>query len=388
MNLILQAIKSLFRKLENAIPKKLSDLENDLKLSDLENDIKLSAPDWNQNDPEGEGYIKNRPFYEKIEDKVLFDGVFTTNEDKAFDQGLGLQEATEYIVVVDGISYTKKAYWDDTDGITIYLPLDELKTYISICNRYIWCYTNDAISKETHTIKVVQPSVSTIVPLDEKYIPSDIVRSSMVQEFDEDAKEQARKNIGAIAHTDLPENIWIASTVLTATGGVPEYRVQLENSYNFKPYNVGTIVLVPRMPIFAFRSVSGFRLSVNNKMVSYVEDFEGNLIRDDTNAPYAESLGLFYYTGSRWRCIPIAGIANDTYSGYVRLLDNASPNYNSDEGYAATPKAIHDACDRVRAETVQHGTKAFTMTSSTEGSTKQFRITVDDSSTITATEIV
>ena len=117
MNLILQAIKSLFRKLENAIPKKLSELENDLKLSELENDLKLSAPDWNQNDPEGEGYIKNRPFYNEKGRRLVVEGVpnqYGIYSDLHFAQSL--QVGVEYTYFIDGVAYTSKAYFDDTDA--------------------------------------------------------------------------------------------------------------------------------------------------------------------------------------------------------------------------------------------------------------------------------
>ena len=50
MNLILQALKSLFRKVERTI--------DDLKSN-------LPKSDWNQNDPESDGSILNRTHYHK-----------------------------------------------------------------------------------------------------------------------------------------------------------------------------------------------------------------------------------------------------------------------------------------------------------------------------------
>ena len=37
--------------------------------------IKSNAPDWNQNDSDGDGYIKNRPFYTKNVRETLVDNV-------------------------------------------------------------------------------------------------------------------------------------------------------------------------------------------------------------------------------------------------------------------------------------------------------------------------
>lgn len=56
MNLILQAVKSLFRKVENHIAKVESRIE----------EVNMTHSDWNQNDSTQSNFIKNRPFYEEI----------------------------------------------------------------------------------------------------------------------------------------------------------------------------------------------------------------------------------------------------------------------------------------------------------------------------------
>ena len=67
-----------------------------------------SNPDWNQNDPNGEGYIANRPCYiDGIQYSEIFSGTYSfidnsgvkTSTDQTFELVLGL----EYKVVFDGI---------------------------------------------------------------------------------------------------------------------------------------------------------------------------------------------------------------------------------------------------------------------------------------------
>lgn len=61
MEQILQAIKVLFRKTENKIDTAIKKVEQAIpkKLTDLENDLVISDPDWTQ--------IKNKPFENKNE---------------------------------------------------------------------------------------------------------------------------------------------------------------------------------------------------------------------------------------------------------------------------------------------------------------------------------
>lgn len=77
---------------------------------------KTVQPDWNENDPESDNYIKNRPFYEEVEPKS-WDKTVTLEwlEETEFPETLGvaLFENTEGLEIINGVEYT--VTWDDTE---------------------------------------------------------------------------------------------------------------------------------------------------------------------------------------------------------------------------------------------------------------------------------
>lgn len=83
----------------------------------------LSAPDWNQNDPEGEGYIKNRPFYDESTEITWADEqTITIVNGRCYDierNEIGSWPTIDspYTVVFDGVAYSGNTY-DDIDICT------------------------------------------------------------------------------------------------------------------------------------------------------------------------------------------------------------------------------------------------------------------------------
>lgn len=170
MNLILQAIKSLFRKLEAKIPKKLSDLVNDLN---------IPTPDWNQNNPKGEGYIENRPFYkeENIEE-LIFEGEVHLNGNGLyyFDPQIKIVEDTNYTVVFDGHVYDAVAYHDDTDSSKAIDITTVSGDLLGVTNRYI--YLTGQSANTIHYVKVFIGSLRVAKKIDAMFIPEDIRKMS------------------------------------------------------------------------------------------------------------------------------------------------------------------------------------------------------------------
>lgn len=118
MNLILQAIKSMFRNIEQQIAK-LSKTTKDLQaLSEFK-------PDWNQNDPEAPDYIENRPFYSVVSDTPYIKETSVTNYDiqdngiyrcyVSLDVNLKFDPNKSYLFRFDGKDYVfRGSYaWED-----------------------------------------------------------------------------------------------------------------------------------------------------------------------------------------------------------------------------------------------------------------------------------
>lgn len=164
MNPILQAIKSLFRKLENSIPKKLSELENDLK---------LPTPDWNENDPKGEGYIKNRPFYEEITEFAwveeqtitIVDGLCSLVRNDLEDWWPII--GSPYTVIFDGVAYSGTTFYD-SDTCTHTDFTTDNSVFVQIFDGSHLNANSTALDGE-HTIRITVMK-STVHQIDDKYI--------------------------------------------------------------------------------------------------------------------------------------------------------------------------------------------------------------------------
>jgi hypothetical protein len=191
MKLILQAIKALFRKVENAIE-----------------DVRKSIPeavqsDWSQNDINAPDYVKNRTHYEGVIDAVLYDGT-TSNEDiflRGTDSDIpSLEEGKEYAVMVDGIRYEVIAFIDSHTGLAmIGAPSAEPPEYslptkfdfteypFSIFNFYDepWILMARYSDDKEHSLYIARLEEG-IQKLDSKYLPDSLVTTEQFEEVKND----------------------------------------------------------------------------------------------------------------------------------------------------------------------------------------------------------
>lgn len=187
MKLILQAIKALFRKVENAIE-----------------DVRKSIPeavqsDWSQSDKTAPDYVKNRTHYEGIIDAVLYDGT-TSNEDiflRGTDSDIpSLEEGKEYAVMVDGIRYEVIAFIDSHTGLAmIGAPSAEPPEYslptkfdfteypFSIFNFYDepWILMARYSDNKKHSLYIARLEEG-IQKLDSKYLPDNLATTEQLEE--------------------------------------------------------------------------------------------------------------------------------------------------------------------------------------------------------------
>ena len=88
-------------------------------------DKKAENVDWNENNPDAKGYVKNRPFYvERENGKVLLDGTFTIQDDLGFVEidYFEIIEGEKYIVTFNGVEYsTIGKYFQENDFSYYYL---------------------------------------------------------------------------------------------------------------------------------------------------------------------------------------------------------------------------------------------------------------------------
>ena len=309
-------------------------------------------PDWNQNDSAASDYIKNRPFYEgdPVETVLVQESTvsFSGSDGMYFAQIQSNFEATvgeTYNVSWDGAAYECVCV-DFRNSLFIgnlSIPGAGSDTgepfLISINNGIgIEIYTKDASA--SHTISISR-SIAEVIQIPDKYI-SNTFRDVV------------------IAGDPLlwSENEWTKYYGLFQSG-----KLLMINGYSGS-------------------DSEGYVLSM-----LYVS-------RGAHNISVIDSTGDFYHLGinqdseeNKFYWAPIIDFGA-FYFRYDKTGSSASEAYKRlevSDGLTFTTKNANE--EAVRQKVVLEGDKEIILSSSTSGSTKKFKITVDDSGTISATEV-
>lgn len=151
-------------------------------------DKKAEGVDWNESDPAASGYIRNRPFFEGLEEINIIDKTFTFNSDGycEFDDltpNYFLEKGEIYTVIWHGVEYECVAYDDGYGDVCI--GNQEIATIVDE-----WTWDEKIVSDEPFFISTCEPDnwmciyategtytcvvigkTSIIHKIDEKYLP-------------------------------------------------------------------------------------------------------------------------------------------------------------------------------------------------------------------------
>ena len=312
-------------------------------------------PDWNQNDSTATNYIKNRPFYTGDTVETVFveestvsfswisgsDGVYSAQIQSNFEATVG----ETYKVSWDGTAY--ECTCADFNGIPflgnlsiVFGGSDTGEPFlIGVSNgRGIQIFTKDASASHTFSIS---GSIAEVIQIPDKYI-SDTFRDVVI----------------AGNPRNWSEDDWIKYYGLFQSGKL--LMINGIGSSDSEGY-----------------VLSMFYMSKGAHNISAVSS-TGNLYSLGVNSDSEED--KFYWA-------PI--ISYDAfYFQYDKTGSSASEAYERLEvcdGLTFTTKNANE--DAVIRKVVLEGDKEIILSSSTSGSTKKFKITIDDSGTISATEV-
>lgn len=314
-------------------------------------------PDWNQNDETRPDYVKNRPFYtgEPVETVLVEESTVTFAD--ADDFYLGSLESTFSAAVGE----TYKVSWDGTiyectcveyRGIPVFGNLSIVGVGSDTGEPFMMAVNNDSVlviytadTSASHTLSISRLA-SEVVKIDEKYLPDIIATKSEV----EVAQNMANSN---------KEVLYSAfSSAVTFT---------------FDKQTSGR-------DTFVFNAFHYYKISDFNPAPENVISFNGTAENGDkqskiTTGNNCVEYGFFIVVASAGRCsLPVTD--TDTFSFDATSAGLYAMYFEGDTSITA-------------------GTGQFTLMqmdgltikSSTANSTKKFRITVDDSGTLTATEV-
>ena len=359
---------------ENTNPAVLNTLLGDLN----------KQPDWNQNDETAPDYVKNRPFYtgDSVETALVEESTASFIE----RNGLYIAEFLSTFEATVGETY--KVSWDgtiyecicvDVDGPLIgNLSITGADTntgepfLMSVFNgQGIIIMTSDTSASHTFSISGI---VSETVKIDEKYIPENIATKSDVEVI-----QTAVDNAQAVADAAkaVADN---AQTAADAAKAVADNNKEvLCGAFN----SVVTFTFdkqISGRDAFVFNSFHYYKISDFNPAPEAVISFKGTR---ENGLDYSKinagnncvEYGLFIVVSSAGDCsLPIKGTVTGRFTapsaGLYAMYNEGNITLTAGKG-----------------EFTLMSIDSLTIRSSTDGSTKKFKITVDDSGAITATEV-
>lgn len=314
-------------------------------------------PDWNQNDATAADYVKNRPFYtgDPVETVLVEESTVTFGD--VDDFYAGVLESTFSAAVGE----TYKVSWDGTiyecacveySGLTVFGNLSIVGVGSDTGEPFMMSVNNDSVlaiytadTSASHTLSI-SVLASEVVKIDEKYLPDIIATKSEV----EVAQNMANSN---------KEVLYSAfSSAVTFT---------------FDKQTSGR-------DTFVFNAFHYYKISDFNPAPENVISFNGTAENGDeqskiTTGNNCVEYGFFIVVASAGRCsLPVT----DTVT------------FSFDATSAGLYAMYFEGDTSITAGTGQFTLMqmdGLTIKSSTANSTKKFRITVDDSGTLTATEV-
>lgn len=291
-----------------------------------------TQPDWNTTDSEDPSFIKNRPFYASIslttfleEQQIDFSSSFTNPEN--------LVKGETYVVHWDDAEYTIEATNQDIfgDGSILVPYLKQADGLFEISGTIM-----TAADKGIHNVAIYKAEIYPTKTIDEKFIPDSIARTKSVVRTVGGVYPDEFGNV-TVSYLSLTDRLSICNSV--GSGSISQGNRTKANGKYSHAEGDNTVA------IGEFSHAEG-RYTIAS---SDLQHTEGIYNIEDSSGTYAHIVG----------------------NGSVLKRSNA---YTLDwQGNAWFAGMIE-------------GT-AIILKSSSEDSSKRFKVTIDDSGTLTATEV-
>ena len=311
-------------------------------------------PDWNQNDDTATDYIKNRPFYTGDPSET----VLVEESTVSFSGSGGMYSAQIQSNFEATVGETYKVSWDRT---TYECVCADFSNYLFIGNLSIAGAGSDT----------GEPFLMMIA------------NGNGIQVYTKDTSASHTISIsGSIAEvTQIPDK-YISNTFKDVViAGNPRHWSENDWTKYYGLFQSGKLLMINGI---GSSNSEGYVLSM-----VYVSHGAHHMSAIDSNG-YLYSLGM-YQDGeeNKFYWAPIVSYG-DFYFDYQQTGSDISTleaykRLEILDGLTFTTKNANE--NAVRQKVVLEGDKEIILSSSTSGSTKKFRVTVDDSGTLKATEI-
>ena len=351
-----------------------------------------STPDWNQNNSTARDYIKNRPFYtgEVVQTDVIPEQTytlssigrgFTAYEDSSGTYPYSLEEGKDYTVVYNGTTYelTSENYRGQiyVGDIGSMIGQESTLPFVIVASSGILQIV-DYIGNTEVTLKI-SANVQEIKQIDTKYIPElskYMSKNNPVCYGSFSLNRKEGTQIGSNSHTEGK------STEASGESSHAEGNGTTASSSCSHAEGLSTTASGKYSHAEGFRTTASGESSHAEGIGTTASALESHAEGEDTLASGWGSHAEGYYTKASGKYSHVQGKYNidDLNEKYAHIVGN---------GTSKTARSNAHTLDwegnAWYAGTVE-GT-AMIVKSSTPDSTKKFKITVDDTGTISATEV-
>ena len=362
------------------------------KIGSMQIDGSNTQPDWNQNDETAQDYVKNRPFYtgDPAETEIIpattvafseMNGIMAATWPENFD----LVDGQTYCVSWDGIDYVCtgivfRGTMPTLGNLAISGAGDDTGEPFVFVNQGQW-FVLSTDSATEHVIGIKSTTIS-IVQIDEKYLPEATNIASGI------AKIQVR-NLDTTKSYSTEE---VEEIYQSVRAGAAIYLTYGE-----------VITRVAYSPSNSFT----FELSNGQKKTVHPVDGVWDFTNKETTYPDLIEFGAYYTNYANINCNKDTGVGGIKASGHELVntnmagfrgdyiqADNAivlkfknAPEYlyikaNTDGEINVIKRRTGQASGGDITTLFKNGDDSMILKSSTEGSTKKFKITMDDNSSL------
>lgn len=325
-------------------------------------------PDWNQNDSTVADYVKNRPFYTG----APMETVFVEESTVPFEDNGGVYMGQPESTFVPTVGETYKVSWDGTTYENTCVNFNNLQVIGNLSIMGIGSDTGEpfliavgngtgiriatADTSDSHTFSI-SGFVTEVVKIDEKYLPENLATKSDVNE-----------KLGNCIKT-------VNGTVPDESGNV-EVQTISEDALSTNQY--GTVIIVKNGVVFKNRLGQYTQMPIGESNVAFLVKEGKTSNARDTIFAFAVATDASNPISVDQICLSRNGIDFNSENVVIRSFKPGNTSVdviqlNSSPSRGVMVEITKNAC--------------FVLPSSTSGSTKKFRITVDDSGTLTAKEI-
>ena len=411
--------QQLVSQVKNAIPPggttgqvlvKKSDADRDFAWEDQSGGEQVN-PDWNQNDETAPDFVKNRPFYtgdpvitELIPEQTVAFSVSGSAGQALSPVNVDLVEGQTYQVVFDGQQYN--CVCKAVSG-AIYIGNGAALGQPDTGEPFIYAnaegnYLRLALSGETEHVISLLSKIQKVTQIPEKYLstatndaPGIFVKPIYFISSDSFSESEIEK-----IYSDWTKftGQLFAKTTSDLNGSISSYRIisDIYKNYNPVKYTVtfidGTYIDIVKNEdgVYAFEDTSNNPIRAFNKVYMSKKDKTYGFLSCTDAGNYGIG-GFLKYGG-----VLVGG--NLHFEDDISLVKGVFVKWDSTTKYSKIYVSNDGALrvDRYKSgsntmyeatKIFQDGDKEFVLCSSTANSTKKFKITVDDTGTLSATEI-